>query len=204
MLETQKLWENYINNNLIKLIGEKPEGNFYSKHLSNKKENAMIPKQINFINFLKKFNPKKVLEIGFNAGFSALLIKMICPDCHLTCIDINSHSYVVPCYNEISKTYPDIKLILENSLTALPKLIAKEKKFDVIHLDGSHELQTAEIDFLNTLKLCNSGGVIIFDDTNLPHLNNLCDKYIKQKKIKEYNLEKVKFDKYQNRFLEII
>lgn len=203
MLEIQKIWENYINDNLIKLIGEKPEGNFYSKHLSNKKENAMIPKQVNFINFFKKFNPKKVLEIGFNAGFSALLIKMICPECHLTCVDINSHPYVIPCYNQISKNYLNINLILESSITALPKLI-KKNEFDVIHLDGNHELQTAEIDLLNSLQLCKSGSVIIFDDTNLPHLNSLCDKYIKQKKIKEYNFDKVKFEKYQNRFLEVI
>lgn len=203
MLEIQKIWENYINDNLIKLIGEKPEGNFYSKHLSNKKENAMIPKQVNFINFFKKFNPKKVLEIGFNAGFSALLIKMICPECHLTCVDINSHHYVIPCYNQISKDYSNINLMLESSTTALPKLIRKNE-FDVIHLDGNHELQTAEIDLLNSLQLCKSGSVIIFDDTNLPHLNSLCDKYIKQKKVKEFNFDKVKFEKYQNRFLEVI
>ena len=204
MLEIQKNWEDYITKNLIKLVGQNPEGNFYSKHLSNKKENAMVPKQINFINFLKKFNPKKVLEIGFNAGFSALLVKMICPNCNLTCVDINLHPYVVPCYNQISKNYSDIKLILENSLTALPKLIAKKNKFDVIHLDGSHELKTAEIDFLNSLNLCDSGNVIIFDDTNLPHLNSLCEKYIKNKKIKEYDFEKVKTENYQNRFLEVI
>ena len=197
-------WESYIKEKLIPIIGKNPEGNLYSKNLTNFKEKKLIPKQINLINFLSKYNPKNILEIGFNAGFSALLIKMVCPNSNLTCVDINYHNYVVPCYEIISKDYEKINLITENSYTALPKLIKKKLKYDVVHLDGDHHVISAERDFLNSLNLTNKGSVIIFDDTNLPDLNMLCEKYIINKNVKEFKFEKIKLNFYKHRFLEVL
>lgn len=197
-------WENYIKKKLIPLVGNYPEGNFYSKHLSNLKENAMIPKQNNIIKFLKKFKPNNILEIGFNAGFSALLMKIINPEINLTCIDINKHFYVIPCYKIISNDYKNIKIILKNSLIALPKLIKQKKEFDVIHIDGDHSIESAKKDLNFCLKLCKKGSVIIMDDTNLPHINKLCKEYIKNKIVKEYNFEKIECKRYQHKFLEVM
>ena len=197
-------WESYIKEKLIPLVGNTPEGNLYSKHLTNFKEPTMVPKQNNIIKFLKEFKPNNVLEIGFNAGFSALLIKLINPEIDLTCIDINEHFYVVPCYKMISSNYKNIKIILESSLIALPKLIKQKKEFDVIHIDGDHRIEGAKKDLDFCLRLCRKGSVIIMDDTNLPHINELCNKYIKNKIVKEYNFKKFECSRYQHKFLEVM
>lgn len=204
MINIIKSWEDYIEKNLLELLGDKPEGNLYSRHLTKNKENAMIPKQINIIKFLKTFQPKNILEIGFNAGFSTLLIKKTNPEIKITSIDINEHPYVLPCYKKISQDYKDIKLILENSLTALPKLILSNLSFDAIHIDGDHSIKTAEKDFIYCLKLSKKNSVIIVDDTNLNHINQLCDYYIQKEIVKEFKFEKENCNKYQHRFLEVL
>ena len=198
------IWEEYIEKNLLNLINDPLEGNFYSSHLIKIKNSEMIPKQKNIISFIESFKPKKILEIGFNAGFSTLLMKIIDPEINMTCIDINSHSYVIPSYNQICKDYKNIKLILQNSTIALPELIEMKLKFDVIHIDGSHAEKQVEKDFNFCLNLCNSKSVVIIDDTNLQNINELCEKYIDKKFVKEHVFSKFECKKYKHRFLEIL
>lgn len=198
------IWEEYIEKNLLNLINDPLEGNFYSSHLMKIKNSEMIPKQENIISFIESFKPKNILEIGFNAGFSTLLMKIIDPEINMTCIDINSHSYVIPCYDQICKDYKNIKLILQNSTIALPELIEMKLKFDVIHIDGDHNVRQVEKDFDFCLNLCNSKSVIIIDDTNLKNINELCEKYINEKVLKEHVFSKVECKKYKHRFLEVL
>jgi predicted O-methyltransferase YrrM len=198
------IWEKYIEEKLFNLINDPLEGNFYSSHLKKTKEPSMFYKQINIINLIESLKPKKILEIGFNAGFSTLLMKIIDPEINMTCIDINSHSYVIPCYKQICKDYKNIKLILKNSTIALPELIEMKLKFDVIHVDGDHNVKQAEKDLSFCLSLCNSKSVIIIDDTNLKDINDLCEKYIDEKVLKEHVFSKVECKKYKHRFLEVL
>jgi predicted O-methyltransferase YrrM len=198
------IWEKYIEKNLFNLINDPLEGNFYSSHLKKTKEPSMVYKQKNIINFIESFKPKNILEIGFNAGFSTLLMKIIDPEINMTCIDINSHSYVMPCYKQICKDYKNIKLILQNSTIALPELIKMKLKFDVIHIDGDHNVKQAEQDLNFCLSLCSSKSVIIIDDTNLQSINDLCEKYIDEKFLKEHVFSKVECKKYKHRFLEVL
>lgn len=198
------IWEEYIEKNLLNLINDPLEGNFYSSHLMKIKNSEMIPKQENILSFIESFKPKNILEIGFNAGFSTLLMKIIDPEIKMTCIDINSHPYVIPCYDQICKDYKNIKLILQNSTIALPELIEMKLKFDAIHIDGSHAEKQVEKDFDLCLNLCNSKSVIIIDDTNLKNINELCEKYINEKVLKEHVFSKVECKKYKHRFLEVL
>jgi len=198
------IWEEYIEKNLLNLINDPLEGNFYSSHLIKIKNSEMIPKQKNIISFIESFKPKNILEIGFNAGFSTLLMKIIDPVINMTCIDINSHSYVIPCYDQICKDYKNIKLILQNSTIALPELIEMKLKFDVIHIDGDHNVKQVEQDLNFCLSLCSSKSVIIIDDTNLQNINELCEKYIDEKFVKEHVFSKVECKKYKHIFLEVL
>jgi len=197
-------WQEYIEKNLLNLINDPLEGNFYSSHLKKTKEPAMFYKQKNIVNLIELLKPKNILEIGFNAGFSTLLMKIIDPEINMTCIDINSHSYVIPCYKQICKDYKNIKLILKNSTIALPELIEMKLKFDIIHIDGDHNVKQAEKDLNFCLSLCTSKSVIIIDDTNLQSINDLCEKYIHKKAVKEYVFSKVECEKYKHRFLEVL
>jgi predicted O-methyltransferase YrrM/SAM-dependent methyltransferase len=199
-----QLWGNYIKRNLISLVGKTPEGNIYSTHRTTQKSPFFIPKQHNIVRIIKLIQPQQVLEIGFNAGFSALLMKMSDPQIFLTCIDINEHSYVIPCYDQICQHYHQINLIPQPSKIGLQQLIDENARYDLIHIDGDHRIEGATLDFEMSLKLSHSGTIIIMDDTNLPHLSNLCDQYIHKGVVREYLFDQMKLTKYQHRFLIVV
>lgn len=197
-------WKQYINTNLLPIIGNHPEGNIYTSHKKNTQEDLMIPKQKNIVLIMDILKPKKILEIGFNAGFSTLLMKMSYPQAIINCIDINYHNYIVPCFNKITSDFNDITIVLESSHTALIKLIDQKETYDLIHIDGDHSLKGASQDLSQCLKLSKKGTIIIFDDTNITELNNLCNKFIQNKLLKEYNFNKIEGTKYNHRFFEVV
>jgi predicted O-methyltransferase YrrM len=201
-------WKSYIETYLIKNIKSlnvNLEGNIYSQHNSfDDGSQNLSNKRLNIYNVLKKNKPKTILEIGFNAGFSCLLMKMILPDVNITCIDLNEHTYVMPCFNKISSDFSNLNIILGSSYNiGLPQLIKENKKFDFIHIDGDHSLTGAKKDIDLCLKLCHDKTIILFDDTNIKHLNDLCSKYVSERKLKDYYFDMyLNNQKYKHRFLQ--
>jgi predicted O-methyltransferase YrrM len=201
-------WKIYIQENMIPIIKNLNvllEGNIYSAHNTFNESDQLSDKRVNIYNLINNIKPKKVLEIGFNAGFSTLFMKMINSDLAITCIDLNEHKYVVPCFNKLNSDFNGLSIILESSYDiALPKLILNKEEFDLIHIDGDHRIDGARKDFELSLKLSKNGTVIIFDDTNLPHLNNLCNYYVKKGLVSDYELtDFLNNQKYKHRILKV-
>jgi predicted O-methyltransferase YrrM len=138
-----------------------------------------------------------MLEIGFNSGFSALLLLLSShPSVKITCVDINYHHYTIPCFNIIKELFPDrIEILLGSSVDVLPKLT---KKYDLIHIDGCHRSEIAEIDIKNSLSLINNNGIMIMDDIDYKDLNIIWNKYVDN-----YNLIDVDFEIYNCKFHSI-
>ena len=197
-------WNQYISQKLMKLIKTELEGNIYSIHKNKNKADILNVKQLNIIELMSKTKPHNILEIGFNAGFSALLMLMSKNDVTLTCIDINDHPYVVPCYQQLCQDFKNITLITQSSHIVLPKLIHEGKKYDLIHIDGDHSPNGAKNDFDQCVKLCHKGSIIILDDTNIPYLNELCELSIKNHLFKDYIFNKLEGTTYSHRFMEYI
>ena len=182
----------YINNKLIPLIlqsGEKLEGNIFMTHRTLKYSKKFTNKIQNIINVSSTKN--NILEIGFNSGFSSLLMLISNPKCNITCVDIGVHKYTIPCYNQIKKDFGErINLIVGDSLEVVPTLI---DKFDLIHIDGCHHVKFAEKDIINTMPLLLPDGIVIFDDFNFPRLNKLFNKYIEIYNLKDIEMLPCKY-----------
>jgi predicted O-methyltransferase YrrM len=195
-----KKTKQFINENLIpiiKNIDEKLEGNIFMFHQTTTYTNEFFDKQVNFILASQKSNTTDILEIGFNAGFSALLMLFSSKTINITCVDICEHKYTQLCYNKIKEVFGErINLISGSSTIVLPTLL--DKTYDLIHIDGCHLVNIAEQDIRNSLKLCKSGTILIMDDTERDDLSNLWKTYVNKYKLLSFLPNNFIETKYHN------
>jgi predicted O-methyltransferase YrrM len=109
-----------------------------------------------------------IMEIGFNAGHSAEIFLKNNSTLKLLSFDLGKHDYVNIGKKYIDNTYPNRHtLILGNSLETVPEYIKsnKDKRFDVIFIDGGHSYKIAKSDIENCLNLAHKDTLVILDDT---------------------------------------
>lgn len=196
ILEAKIIINNYLLP-IIKSTEEKLEGNIFMFHESLNYTNEFIDKQINFILASKREKIKNVLEIGFNAGFSTLLMLLSNKNITITCVDICSHKYTKLCYNKLKELFGKrLNLIEGSSVNILPKLIGNT--YDLIHIDGCHLVEIAEKDIQNSIKLCRSGTILIMDDTNGKELYDLWLMYSLMNKLMDFYPGNFIYTKYHD------
>ena len=54
------------------------------------------------------------------------------------------------------------------------------QRFDMIHVDGGHELQTVVNDFIYSRLLLKPMGVVVFDDYNLHNIKVTIDYHVER------------------------
>jgi hypothetical protein len=191
---TIKEWSKFIEEKMIGKIheiGEILEGNIYSLDTTTYYTDFFLEKQKNVALCGKNLKPNsEILEIGFNSGFSALLFLLSSdPTVKITCVDINYHRYTMPCFNILKSVFGDrINIILGDSSYVLPTL---NKKYDLIHIDGCHFAEIADLDIKNSLTLIKDNGVLIMDDIELKHLSDLWNNYVTTYKLVDVDFETV-------------
>ena len=179
--EKNKIHFNNIKN-IVSIYTDKPEGNCFWYHNSFEEAEEFSTKQFN-IYYLGSIS-NNIMEIGFNAGHSCLLMLLANPNSNITVFDICMHDYTLPCFEYINKYFPNrIELIKGNSLETV--LDYKIKKFDLIHIDGYHEPNHVRQDIINSRKLSKPNGIVILDDDNLPYL------YTLHRELIEYNIVEI-------------
>ena len=177
--------------NICRNIGESVEGNCFTKHLNiNEKIPVLLFKQCNHFSLGKISN--KIMEIGFNAGHSSLLYLLSNPNSKIVIFDICEHKYTIPCFEYLQSMFPNrLEMYQGDSTITVPAYNNNNKlnkKFDLIHIDGCHDTNIANIDFHNCLNLAND--IIIWDDTQMEPLNNLLNNFIKNGIVYEVPLYK--------------
>lgn len=179
----------YINNYLLPIINnynEKLEGNIFMLHHTTEYTDVYLNKAKNISNIVLNKHIKKVMEIGFNSGFSALLLLISNPQLVLTCFDLGEHQYTLPCYEKIKETFGErINIIIGDSTKTL---LNYNDKFDLIHIDGGHSTEVANSDIINSYKLSKPKTILIMDDYDFNNLNELWNKYIKKYGLKNLNI----------------
>lgn len=184
----------YIFNTLMPIISqcnELIEGNIFMEHHTNKISDKFILKVKNICNVLLNKNIKKVCEIGFNSGFSTLLMLITNPNIEIKCFDLGEHSYTMPCYQMLRETFGDrLELIIGDSTKTLPIFNKSNEtvKFDLIHIDGGHSTEVATSDIEHSLKLSRYGTILIMDDYDFENIKELWNKYIENQNLRNLNI----------------
>ena len=179
----------YINNYLLPIIkesGDLLEGNIFMKHKTTEYTNKFLKKAKNISNLVLNKNIKNVMEIGFNSGFSTLLMLLSNPNMKITCFDLGEHKYTMPCYIKLKDEFGDrIKLIIGDSRVTLPNV---NDIYDLIHIDGGHSNEVAESDIINSFRLSKHKTMLIMDDYDFSNLNALWKKFIITLNLKSLNI----------------
>jgi predicted O-methyltransferase YrrM len=179
----------YINNNLLPIItncGELLEGNIFMLHHTTEYSDIFLNKSKNISNLVLNKNINNVMEIGFNSGFSTLLILLTNPNVHITCFDLGEHKYTIPCYEKLKETFGNrINIIIGDSRKTLQNII---NKYDLIHIDGGHTNIVASSDIENSYRLSKHGTILIMDDYDFKNLHKIWDNYIIEYDLKSLNI----------------
>jgi len=149
----------------------------------------LIPKQQNL--FSLGITAKNILEIGFNAGHSALLFLMANKTSKIVCFDICHYPYARPCFDYLQSLFGErLELVEGDSTVTVPDYCTKftGHTFDVVHIDGSNDIQIARQDVENILPVATD--VVIFDDTQDASLNSLVEEYIAKGTVVEMMMRK--------------
>jgi predicted O-methyltransferase YrrM len=180
----------YIDEFLLPIIyncGVLLEGNIFMLHHTTTYTDIYLDKTKNLSNLLLNKNIKNVIEIGFNSGFSALLMLITNPNVHVTCFDLGEHTYVLPCYKKIKETFGDrIDIIIGDSRETLQNIT--NDYCDLIHIDGGHSTDVATSDIINSYRISKKGTILIMDDYDFPNLHELWDEYIDKYNLKPLNI----------------
>ena len=179
----------YIDKYLMPIVlscGELLEGNIFMFHCTTTYTDLFLDKTKNISNLLLNKNIKNVMEIGFNSGFSTLLMLMTNPNIHMTCFDLGEHTYTMPCYEKMKETFGDrINIITGDSTKTLETVSVT---YDLIHIDGGHATEVANSDIINSYRLSKQGTILIMDDYDFHHLKSLWDSYINKYNLKQLNI----------------
>jgi FkbM family methyltransferase len=124
-------------------------------------------------------SPKSIMEIGFNAGHSALLFLAITPpETKVVSFDLGEYAYVFAAKRYIDSVFPGRHtLVTGDSTTTVPKyeeqvahrmknpLTAPPLRFDFIFIDGGHQEDIPMKDILNSQRLAaGSHTIVAIDD----------------------------------------
>jgi len=178
--------------NIVIKSGQTMEGGLFYYHQSSTRITDDVNKQINL--YVLGSISNNILEIGFNAGHSALLLLLSNKDNKICCFDICEHAYTKECFEYLSSQFPSrLELYEGDSNKTLLEYHNnnKDKKFDLCHIDGCHYTHVANIDYFHTRMMCQKYTIIVFDDTNIPGLQMLWNGYIRDCHMKEITLNKI-------------
>lgn len=104
-----------------------------------------------------------ILQIGFYTGQSTLLMAAACPTASITAIDPCHFGFEKECMEIVKQNCLDAGLLEATSREALPKL-DPELTFDLIHIDGCHNIEDVIFDIETCRKFANEDTLVIIDD----------------------------------------
>lgn len=112
---------------------------------------------------LREHRPKRILEIGFNAGHSAEIFLSTVADAVLLSFDLGAHAAVRVGKTFIDEVYPGRHtLVVGDSAGSIPTFASLVERtipaFDFLFIDGGHTIEIATADLANCAVCEPAGG----------------------------------------------
>lgn len=127
-----------------------------------------IPDQVATLRSLvAERRPRRILEIGFNAGHSAEIFLAAAPDARLLSFDLGVLPAVAIGKGFIDARYPGRHaLLVGDSTVSVPAFtaLAPDVRFDLLFIDGGHTWDIARADVTNCARLAAAEAIVAVDD----------------------------------------
>ena len=188
---------------IIRNSGARPEGNMFfydGNNYSTMPEAMFLSKRQNIARLATMVDA--IVEIGFNAGHSALLMLTANPSLIYRGVDVGRHLYVEPCSEYLKSQFGNrFNLTINDSVKAIPKIFAiypeLQNKTIGWHIDGDHTPSVAAKDLKNVVNLSGVKDTIIMDDTDSFPLRELIEQCAADDRID------IVFDTYNQTFAKV-
>ena len=161
-------------NAIVRQSGERLEGNLFYPHGDDRFDEAppesdLAPARRNLWR-AARFK-ERMLEVGVNAGHSALLALSSNPRLEYYGVDIMSHRYTIECVDFLKGEFPGrVHLFPGDSREVLPWLAARSEElgFDLLHVDGGHTSEVCLSDMTNCIRMAHGekGRHLLLDDVH--------------------------------------
>jgi hypothetical protein len=171
---------------IIRESGELLEGNCMYLHNSIDTHPGLLPKQRNLQRIVS--NKNKILEIGFNAGHSALLFLTSSEHSVIDVFDLGTHTYTKPCFEYLQSHFPNrlhLPMGWGDSQTLLPQYVVNimgtsSANYDLVHIDGSRDTVHIRNDIMYSRRIVRKYEEceIIINDTWIPQIAQLYQQLI--------------------------
>jgi hypothetical protein len=159
---------------IVKQSGEPLEGNIFygdcdERYAEQPPADELAPARRNVWRAVRF--KERLLEIGVNAGHSALLALSSNPRLEYYGVDIMSHAYTAECVDFLKGEFPGrVHLFPGDSREVLPWLVDRrtELPFDIFSVDGGHTSEVCQSDMMNCIRIGRGmrGRHLMLDDVH--------------------------------------
>jgi len=171
----------YLHTHLMRTIHNcetKLEGNQMLYHYT-KLYRSICSNPNNVSNLLLNKNINNVFVMGFNSGFSILVMLLSNPTVHITCFDSGKHPYTLICYNKLKETFGNrINIVISDDVN---KIVSINKLFDLIYIDiyGTEDTdKTLDFLIIYAYRLSKHRTIFIMDNYDSQSIKGIWNYYV--------------------------
>jgi predicted O-methyltransferase YrrM len=118
------------------------------------------------LEWVARFQPRTVVEVGLNCGHSAALVISVVPDVTMISFDLGDRDYINYAAETIRenhlKTFEYVKG--DSKVTLAPRLSTLEAQIDFALVDGDHTYTSSLSDLTAILPKVSPNGAVVVDD----------------------------------------
>jgi predicted O-methyltransferase YrrM len=138
-----------------------------------------------FYALIEKGRPRRYFEFGTGRGTSIDTVRAVVPDCEIWSLDVYDPAVARKCNKGLGPLDPEAHyLVLNSHGWIIPDLLLHH--FDMILVDGGHELACVAADTARAMQMIAPGGMIVWHDICVGNPNFDPHRYLAGKGCYEY------------------